>query len=241
MEDHTVFCRQAEWTRDLRAYAFQRAAWTEAQRVLEVGCGTGAILGDGNALGGRYGLDIRLDYLREARSRLPAVHLTCGDACALPYPQGAFDGVFCHYFLLWVSNPLVALLEVKRVTRSGGWVLALAEPDYAHRLDRPFFLVPLGRWQRRALRQRGADPDLGSRLGSLFWQAGLLIVEEGLIQPWGGQEATDRQEWAILENDLVDFLPAWLLRGMRSLEAWACRRGKRRLFVPTHFALGRVP
>ncbi len=236
-----MFCRQAEWTRLLRAYAFRRASLPESPRLLEVGCGTGTILGDFDAMTDLYGLDIRLAYLQEARAHFPAARLTCGDACALPYPDGTFDVVFCHYFLLWVPDPLVVLLEMKRVTRPGGWVLALAEPDYAHRLDRPFFLAPLGRWQRRALQRRGADPDVGSRLSSLFWQAGLQVREAGLVRPWERQEPADEQEWAVLESDLEGLLPAWVLRIMHYLEAWARRRGKRRLFVPTHFTLGQVP
>lgn len=77
-----------------------------------------------------HGLDLESDRLIEAHRHVPAAALTCGDALVLPYPSGIFDITFCHFLLLWVRDPLLALLEMKRVTRSGGAVLALAEPDY---------------------------------------------------------------------------------------------------------------
>ena len=43
---HARFLQQAAWTRDLRTYLFERAGLAQAQRVLEVGCGTGAILSE---------------------------------------------------------------------------------------------------------------------------------------------------------------------------------------------------
>lgn len=241
-EGHALFSRQAEWTRSLRAYLFERVGIERTWRVLEVGCGTGAVLTDFLARVVTHGLDIRLDYLFQARRHAPAARLTCGDALTLPYACGVFDVVFCHYLLLWVAEPLAALLEMRRVTRPGGYILALAEPDYAHRVDRPCYLVPLGRWQRRALQRRGADTDLGARLESLFAQAGLQIMEAGILRPpETGLATEDDEEWTVLEGDLTGYLPAWFLQGMKLLHERARQRGKRVLFVPTHFALGRLP
>lgn len=241
-EGHALFSRQAEWTRSLRAYLFERAGMKGARRVLEVGCGTGAVLTDCPVRAAMHGLDIRLDYLVQARRHVPGARLTCGDALTLPYASGVFDVVFCHYFLLWVTKPLAALLEMKRVARPGGYIMALAEPDYAHRIDRPCYFVPLGRWQRRALRRRGADTDLGARLEALFVQAGIQIMEAGILRPPAMDPATeDDEEWTVLEGDLKEYLPAWFLQGMRFLHERARQRGKRVLFVPTHFALGRLP
>ncbi|PIV25986.1 MAG: SAM-dependent methyltransferase, partial [Anaerolineae bacterium CG03_land_8_20_14_0_80_58_20] len=42
MNGHERYTQQARWTRDLRAYLFDKAGLRDARRVLEVGCGTGA-------------------------------------------------------------------------------------------------------------------------------------------------------------------------------------------------------
>ncbi len=252
MDWHSRFLQQAAWTRDLRLYLFERAGLTRARRVLEVGCGTGAILSGLVTPGTIHGLDLDPVRLLEACIHVPAASLVCGNALHLPYPPGIFDITFCHFFLLWVSDPLLALLEMKRVTHPGGAVLALAEPDYASRIDKPAELAPLGVWQTESLRRQGADPGLGSHLSSLFQQAGIPITETGTLQkfPVSGRGQSDGDlllspadralEWAVLEDDLEGRLSARDLQRMRRIDDRAWQRGERVLHVPTYFAWGLV-
>jgi SAM-dependent methyltransferase len=200
MDWHSRFMQQAAWTHDLRVHLFERAGLNQARRVLEVGCGTGAILSNifpspKNTLellpqnrdfptpfASLHGLDLESSRLVSARLLVPAAALVCGDALKLPYPLKEFDITFCHFLLLWVAEPLLALQEMKRVTRPGGSVLALAEPDYESRQDKPAAFAPLGRWQVESLRQQGADPGIGSRLADLFRQAGIQPIETGTLR-----------------------------------------------------------
>ena len=43
---HDRFSLQARWTRELRHYLYKRAGLEAARRVLEVGCGSGVVLGE---------------------------------------------------------------------------------------------------------------------------------------------------------------------------------------------------
>jgi SAM-dependent methyltransferase len=240
---HARFLQQAGWTRDLRAYLFERAGLSRARRVLEVGCGTGAVLTEIHTPAAIHGLDIDLARLAEARLHASAARLTCGDAQALPYPSQTFDITFCHYLLLWVHDPLQTLLEMKRVTRPDGYILSLAEPDYGSRVDEPKSLVPLGGWQTESLLRQGADPYLGSKLAGLFQQAGIQIIETGTVQePREHPRSTDewKLEWDILEADLAGAVPAQKIRKMKLLDEQAWVRGRRVLYVPTYFAFGIV-
>jgi SAM-dependent methyltransferase len=249
---HARFLQQATWTRDLRSYLFERAGLAQARRVLEVGCGTGAILSDLSTRAAVHGLDLSPVRIAEARVHAPTARLTCGDALSLPYPAGIFDITFCHFLLLWVSDPLRALLEMKRVTRSGGSILALAEPDYNHRRDKPDELAPLGRWQAESLRRQGADPALGARLAELFRQAGIPPIETGILRgspgSGTGQEGRERppapgereSEWAVLEADLAGIVPVEEIQRMKMLDEQAWESGKRVLYVPTYFAWGQI-
>ncbi len=243
MNWHERYLQQAAWTRELRHYLFQRAGLAQAMRVLEVGCGTGAVLADIVTPASLHGLDLALGSLEEARLHAPAAHLTRADALALPYQDGVFDITCCHFLLLWVSDPLQALSEMKRATRQGGYVLALAEPDYTARIDKPAELAVLGRWQTEALRLQGADPGLGARLADLFFRAGLRILETGSLQ--GRDRAAlsleePEKEWAVLEADLGGWVPPLEIERMKILDQQAWRRGERILHVPTYFACGQV-
>jgi SAM-dependent methyltransferase len=242
---HARFCEQAGWTRDLRRYLYGRAGLSEGRRVLEVGCGTGVVAADLAACSAAavHGLDFSLPHLRFAYQQSTPAQFTCGDAQALPYDSGVFDLTCCHFLLLWVRRPEAVLAEMRRVTRKGGAVLALAEPDYGGRIDYPPEMAPLGQWQRDALKRQGADPEVGRKLGSLLRRAGLQAVETGVLGgQWGPALSCDARasEWAVLQADLGQAVALETLRQLQALDDVAWQRGERVLFVPTFYAWGRV-
>jgi len=242
MNDHKRYVQQAGWTRELRDYLFEQAGLQHVQRVLEVGCGTGAVLAGLPTRAAPYGLDISRVALSECRVHAPRALLTQGDAHHLPFPDESFDLVYCHYLLLWIVNPLQAVSEWKRVTRRGGSILALAEPDYSARVDQPEELVLLGRWQTEALRRQGANPSFGGQLAETFHRAGINLVETGPIQGEAGIRAPREreQEWAVIEADLAGLVPAEEIQRLRIADEQAWARGQRILHVPTFFAWGKV-
>ena len=185
MNWHTRYTQQANWTRELRSYIFERTGLQNAKRVLEVGCGTGAILSALPKGPEIHGLDIEHAALIECGRHAPGARRLQGNALNLPYPDRSFDIVYSHFLLLWVRDPMKALQEMKRVAKRDGYIIAFAEPDYLQRVDAPEELIPLGRWQTDALRRQRADPGLGARLADLFHQAGITILETGQIQDSG--------------------------------------------------------
>lgn len=246
-ECHQRFKLQAGWTRSLRRYLLTEAIHISPKRVLEIGCGSGAILEELYPSGllpthsRLYGLDIRFDLLQLAKKQNTGI--LCADAYSLPFPPDTFDLVFCHFLLLWLRNPAEALTEMKRVTQLDGWVIAMAEPDYAHRIDYPPSLTELGKLQRQSLIRQGADPDIGCKLAALFIQTGFQNVKTGLL---GGEwnvpqeDETWKAEWRILEKDLKELIPQEKLHEYQKQDASAHEKGERILFVPTFYALGQV-
>ena len=242
MDWHARYLQQAAWTRNLRAYLFNKAGLKDARRVLEVGCGTGAILRELETPAALHGVDLDPAALTQALVNAPAASLTRGNGLSLPYSDSTFDIVYCHYFLLWVNDPLRAVLEMKRVTKRGGYVLALAEPDYSTRVDKPEALRPLGEWQREALKRQGANPSFGAQLAETFFQAGITLKETGTIQGAENEPSVwEREmEWAVIEADLAESVSSVEIQKMKQLDEDAWERGERVLYVPTYFAWGQV-
>jgi ubiquinone/menaquinone biosynthesis C-methylase UbiE len=246
---HARFVQQAQWTQSLRHHLYERTNLARARRVLEVGCGTGAVLTEllMQSHGDIFGLDISSEHLYFSAHNLPGIPLTRGDAHGLPYQSMVFDVTLCHFLLLWVIDPVAVVREMARVTQPGGVVLALAEPDYGGRIDYPPELGVLGDWQQTALRQQGADPLIGRRLRAVFQQAGFSDAEAGLLGgQWSGKPSSEdwEMEWRVLEEDIIKVQnlarTSETIR-LQKLDKLAWEHGERVLFVPTFYAWGRVP
>jgi SAM-dependent methyltransferase len=95
-------------------------------RMLDVGAGTGAATRAMLAAGAAsvVAIDSAIGMLAHAsRDRPPAV---AGDAQALPFATGTFDGTVAAFSLNHLSDPAAGLREMARVTRRGGCLLASA-------------------------------------------------------------------------------------------------------------------
>jgi SAM-dependent methyltransferase len=124
--------------------------------LLDVGCGPGTITADlatRLAPGRVVGLDASAEVIHEARKGAadgPAgLSYEVGDLFQLDYDDGAFDVVHAHQVLQHVGDPVAALVEMKRVCRSGGLVAA-RDGDYPAMVFYPSYpelersLVPTG-------------------------------------------------------------------------------------------------
>ncbi len=244
---HRRYQQQARWTQDLRKYIFQKCAIERAKRVLDVGCGTGVLEEEITRTleTPMYGIDIDFAALEYARGFASRAAYSLADARSLPFHTATFDISLCHFLLLWVSSAQDILSEMARVTLPGGYVVALAEPDYGGRIDFPDELSIIGRWQAEALEYQGADPLMGRKLRYLFSLAGLVDIEVGIL---GAQWQKDPSlsdvdlEWKVLDSDLKDH-PTFQRRksGIRVLDNASRQAHSRILFVPVFYALGHAP
>ena len=111
--------------------------------VLEVGCGSGAVLSDfqGYKKINLFGIDIDFSILNIAHGVAPQANVINGDGYQLPIKNKCCDITYCHYLLLWLKNPVQVLGEMMCITKRGGTVIAMAESDYGGRIDFPSALI----------------------------------------------------------------------------------------------------
>ncbi|MEA3326356.1 MAG: methyltransferase domain-containing protein [Chloroflexota bacterium] len=243
---HRRYLQQAQWTEEIRKHLFSRADLHTSDKILEVGSGTGAIL-ESLLVEGDYsltGIDIDRNCLCFAQNLENTFNLVQANGYNLPFFDDSFAISFCHYLLLWVEHPGHILGEMRRVTKKGGCVIALAEPDYQSRIDYPPTLDQLGEQQTHSLQAQGADTSMGRKLGMLFNNAGFYKVETGILgAQWKAKEGQQHNEieWLTIQSDLADQLSNEILLGYQKLDQTARANGERVLFIPTFYAAGVVP
>jgi SAM-dependent methyltransferase len=241
---HARFSQQALWTAQLRSYIYKLVIPRSDAVILDVGCGTGALEPEYSTLTDPVitSLDIDLPRLIFAREHFSA-HWVNGNALSLPFIRDSFDISLCHYLLLWINEPLQVLEEMKRVTRPGGHILILAEPDYTHRIDFPDDLSVLGKLQAESLGSQGADPGIGPSIAGLLNQADIDVIETGLSGgQWHPSDSTMEieNEWKSLEHDLSNILTPNQIEKYKAQDLAARVDGTRILFVPVFYAIGKI-
>ncbi|HEY6509262.1 MAG TPA: class I SAM-dependent methyltransferase [Vicinamibacterales bacterium] len=100
-----------------------RAENLAGRTLLDVGCGTGWFSAAAARRAARVtSLDVGMRLLELTRARC-ASRPVAGDACALPFPDGAFDLVVSSECIEHTVAPLAAVREIRRVVRPGGLFL----------------------------------------------------------------------------------------------------------------------
>jgi ubiquinone/menaquinone biosynthesis C-methylase UbiE len=157
----------------------------DGQRVLDVGCGSGAVtraiarrVGDRGVAVGLDPSPALLDVARElAREAClgDRIELYEGSALRLPFPDRSFDAVLCATVLSHVPGGEAAIPELVRVLRPGGR-LGVFDMD----TDMTTFTHPDRALTRRivaaASDATAVDGWLARRMPSLFEQAGLVDI-----------------------------------------------------------------
>jgi ubiquinone/menaquinone biosynthesis C-methylase UbiE len=183
-------------------------------RILEIGCGAGAVLG---VLGQAFpqlqlaGIDLQASQIAYARQHLENlglsnVDLQVGDAAQLPWTDESFNHIYSIWFLEHTFNPEIILQEAYRVLKPGG-TIRLNETDY------PTILVYPESVDYRYLQDSlcellldsGGNPYIGRRLGLLLQKAGFSRVKNS---PWAFHYFQGKNSQEL--RDFIEYIYAWL-------------------------------
>jgi ubiquinone/menaquinone biosynthesis C-methylase UbiE len=143
------------WAYDAVAWGVSAGRWAQWRRIgldaarggkiLELGFGTGALLGEGTRRGrAMTGLELspamhRIAAGRLARAGLPGVPRVQADACSMPFAPVAFDAVLATFPAPYILDP-ATLAECARVLRPEGRLVIVG-----------MWVRPRAAWLRRLL------------------------------------------------------------------------------------------
>ena len=163
------------WPQELRI--LKRLGLSEAGRVLDIGCGTGAPLDRlAQAVPGAGLIGIEPDErLRAiAAARVPRAVVLAGSAEALPLPDAGVDFAVARYLFQHVTDPGVVAREARRVLAPGGRLAAIEVDGELWGVVTPRFAQAQIAHEKawRAQRDRGGDRMIGRRLWRILRAAG---------------------------------------------------------------------
>lgn len=155
---------------------------SNAKRIIDVGCGEGFVLhmlkskGIGSVL---IGIDKSAESIRISNSLFSGINIKKGDIYDLHFKDNEFDLVVCTEVLEHLSNPTLALKELKRITKKD---LILSVPN------EPFFMLS-NLLRGKNLTRFGNDPEHINHWNVLSFSKflkkhGLKIKTSSLPFPW---------------------------------------------------------
>lgn len=193
--------------RDLAAHTtvlFRRAGISPGHRVLDIGCGPGDVSFIAADLVGPQGRVVGLDRspsaIETARQRAERgwhknVEFHVGDLTDAVLP-GPFDAIVGRLVLMYVADPVRALVRLQSFLRPHG-IVVLQEGDPHTIGSEPEcpLVSQIREWMIAALEHSGCAVDMGSRLSLVLHEAGYRPEGSWVSQPSYVGTGLSRLDW----------------------------------------------
>ena len=154
------------------------------QRVLDVGCGPGALTAE---LVQRLGpasvnaVDPSESFVAAVQKRYPGVDVRRSNAEQLPFRDQVFDAALAQLVVHFMTDPVAGLREMARVTRTDGVVAASVWDHAGSGGPLNVFWEAAGELDREVVNESQLAGARKGHLTQLFQTAGLREIEESVL------------------------------------------------------------
>ena len=203
---HASVLRSHTWRTAENSAAYLLDHLDESMTVLDVGCGPATLTCDlAQRVDTVVGIEPVDDILNKARATatergIENVTFEVGSVYELGFDDDHFDVVHAHQVLQHLSDPVLAIQEMARVTKPGGLV-AVRDADYSAMSWFPE-LPQLDRWMeiyQGVARRNDAEPDAARHLVRWVLEAGIdRSAVTASVDTWLFTDQPDRDWWASL-------------------------------------------
>jgi SAM-dependent methyltransferase len=140
-----------------------RARPAAGERIVDVGCGSGAIsvalAQEVGSSGHVMGIDISGPMLARARQTAPAglpVDFVLADATVYPFDPASFDLLVSRFGVMFFADPTLSFANLRQALKPSG---RLAFACWREPRENPFFMVPLQAVYKHAPKQAQPGPE----------------------------------------------------------------------------------
>ncbi len=203
-----------EWI--VRLGPYRRLARLRPGRMLDVGCGSGALLSTFAAHGWSVA-GVEPSSEAAARATAAGIEMHNGTLEDAPWQGPTFDAIIFNHSLEHIPDPVASLRQAAALLREGG-TLAVAVPNFDC-------------WQRRLFGARWFQLDLPRHLQHMQTQTLAALFERAGLRPVARTTVSMRPALLLSLQYAAFGRPRWNGRGLR-LAAWA--------MAPLMWALDRV-
>jgi ubiquinone/menaquinone biosynthesis C-methylase UbiE len=187
------------WSVRLAPLYVEFAKLRDEGRVLDVGCGTGALVKVVAGITRQseiVGVDPAQSFVDYARTQITdrRIKFEVGDAMHLPFPTASFDQTLSLLVMMFIPEPERAAKEMKRVTRPGGTVSACTwdrdglelasifwEPHLRGVAPQGAYVASLSAERREALREALRKRLLGTKTDGSFSLHAKALAVRGVV------------------------------------------------------------
>jgi ubiquinone/menaquinone biosynthesis C-methylase UbiE len=219
---HDSVLRSHRWRTAENSAAYLLPHLRRGMDLLDVGCGPATItvdLASRVAPGRVVGVDRAPAVLREAEQQLAGAagnfEFQLADVYALEFEDRSFDVVHAHQLLQHLTDPVAALIEMRRVLRPDG-LLAVRDSDYGGFIWAPADPM-LDRWMElyhEVCAHNRATADAGRHLLGWAQAAGFSAIEATsstwtfaapASRHWWGELWAERMTRSAIADQAIDY------------------------------------